>query len=90
MSITSYERLRITHRTLLRQPPSEGALRDLLAELPAHLNDIASIRPALEAEVDYSRQQVQRIQECLTPGRLATTKPLALGLHAALAPLFAG
>ena len=90
MSVTSYERLRILHRTLLRQPPSEDTLRELLTNLPTYLDDIASIRPALGAEVDYSRQQLQQIQERITPRRLASTERVAQVLHGALAPLFAG
>ncbi|WP_191003625.1 hypothetical protein [Hymenobacter montanus] len=86
--MTSYERLRILHRSLLRQPPSEAALRKLLASLPAYLDNIIRIRPALETEIDYGRQQLQRIQRRIAPGQFANTEAIAQGLHEALAPLF--
>ena len=76
------------HRSLLSQPPSEAALRDLLAVLPAHLDNIVSIRPALVVEVDNSRQQLQQIRGYITPRRLANKEKIAQGLHEALAPLF--
>ena len=90
MPVTSYERLRILHRSLLSKPLSEEALQELLANLPAYLDNIVSIRPALETEVDSSRQQLQHIQGHITRQwpKLNDKEKVAKGLHEALAPLF--
>ena len=90
MSVTSYERLRITHRTLLHQPPTKASLQHLLEELPGHLDSIASTRPALVDEVEASRQYLQRLQAHLAANKPVDEEKVVQSLHNALAPLFAG
>lgn len=89
MSLTSYERLRITHRTLLKQPQTEADLRNLLAALPDYLDNIATARPALVDEVDASRQTLQRLQNHVAASKYADPQKVVEYLHEALAPLFA-
>lgn len=89
MPVTSYERLRITHRTLLQQPPTATALRHLLAELPAHLDGIANTRPALANEVASSRDLLQRISTYVTTSTHIDEEQVVQGLHRVLSPLFA-
>ena len=88
MSVTSYERLRIAHRTLLQQPPTATALRHLLAELPAHLDGIAATRPALGEVVDASRDYVHRLSAYVATAPCLDEGQVVQGLHRALAPLF--
>jgi uncharacterized protein (DUF2267 family) len=88
MPVTSYERLRIAHRTL-QQPPTASALRHLLAELPAQLDGIATTRPALANEVASSRDVLQRISTYVTSSPHIDEAQVVQGLHRALAPLFA-
>ena len=88
MSLASYERLRITHRTLLQQPPTATALRHLLAELPTHLEGIATTRPALANEIASSRDLLQRISAYVTTSKHIDEEQVVRGVHRALAPLF--
>lgn len=90
MSVTSYERLRIAHRTLLQQPPTATALRRLLAELPAHLDGIASTRPALVEVVESSRAYLHRLNTYVATAPAVDEGQVVQGLHRALAPLFGG
>jgi hypothetical protein len=88
MALTSYERLRMTHRTLLRQRfPS---LRQLLTELPDYLDLVVADRPALKDEVDATRQSLDRIAAYLAVAPAVDEQRVAEGLHRALAPLFPG
>jgi hypothetical protein len=89
MPVTSYERLRIAHRTLLQQPPTATALRHLLAELPAHLEGIATTRPALANEIASSRDLLQRISTYVTTSTHIDEAQVVQGLHRVLSPLFA-
>ena len=88
MPVTSYERLRITHRTLLQQPPTATALRHLLDELPAHLDGIVTTRPALVNEIASSRDLLQRISTYVTTSKHIDEEQVVQGVHRALAPLF--
>jgi hypothetical protein len=89
MSVTSYERLRMTHRTLLQETPTATALRDLLEELPGHLDSIATTRPALADEVEAGRQYLQRLQAHVAASWPVDEHRVAQSLHRVLAPLFA-
>jgi hypothetical protein len=89
MSVTSYERLRMAHRTLLQHPPTTTALRHLIDELPAQLDFIATTRPALASEVESSRSYLQRIANYVTTSKVIDEEQVVQGLHRALAPLFA-
>jgi hypothetical protein len=89
MSVTSYERLRMAHRTLLQQPPTATALRHLIDELPAQLEVIASIRPALANEVATSRDYLQRLSNYVATAKFIDEEQVVQGLHRALSPLFA-
>ncbi|MBO2009613.1 hypothetical protein [Hymenobacter negativus] len=88
MSVTSYERLRIAHRTLLQHPPTAKALRNLIDELPAHLDGIATTRPALVDVVESSRDYLQRLSNYVATAKHIDEGQVVQGLHRALAPLF--
>jgi|GEM_PF-5632668 hypothetical protein len=88
MSVTSYERLRIAHRGLLKQPQTETELRNLLEALPNYLDSIASIRPALVDEVAASRQHVQHLLVRAAVSRQTERQQIVQSLYRALAPLF--
>ncbi len=89
MSVTSYERLRMQHRTLLQQPPTAKALRHLIEELPEQLAEIAATRPALASEVETSRHYLGRIAGYVATAKVIDEEQVVQGLHRALAPLFA-
>jgi DNA-binding TFAR19-related protein (PDSD5 family) len=89
MSVTSYERLRMQHRTLLQHPPTTTALRHLIEELPEQLDNIATTRPALVDEVETSRQYLNRIAGYVATTKVIDEEQVVQGLHRALAPLFA-
>ena len=88
MALTSYERLRMTHRALLS--PRAPSLPQLLADLPARLDEIAAERPALKNEVDASRPSLARIAAYVAAAPAADARRAAEGVHRALAPLFPG
>lgn len=88
MSLTSYERLRMTHRTLLQRPSSAPSLHQLVAELPTHLDLIVADRPALKEEVETTRHTLGKIATYLATAPAVDEKRVAEGLHRALSPLF--
>ncbi|HEX8504430.1 MAG TPA: hypothetical protein VF630_03605 [Hymenobacter sp.] len=90
MSLTSYERLRMTHRTLLQRPSAAPVLHRLLAELPTHLDHIVADRPALKDEVETTRQYLDRIAAYVATAPAVDQQRVAEGLHRALSPLFPG
>lgn len=90
MSVTSYERLRITHRTLLKNPPTPLALEALLEVLPGYLQEIAVIRPALVDEVDACQQRLRQVHKQLGRKDSVDMGTLIKDLHQTLSPLFAG
>jgi hypothetical protein len=90
MSLTSYERLRMTHRALLQRPSAAPVLHQLLAELPTHLDLIVADRPALKDEVETTRQYLDRIAAYVATTPAVDEKRVAEGLHRALSPLFPG
>jgi hypothetical protein len=90
MSLTSYERLRMTHRTLLQRPSAVPVLQRLLAEIPTHLDFIVADRPALRDEVEASRQYLDRIAAYVATTSAVDEHRVAEGLHRALSPLFPG
>ncbi|MBF9223021.1 hypothetical protein [Hymenobacter ruricola] len=88
MLLTTYERLRITHRTLLHPPLAPAAFRQLVQELPAHLNDIEAQRPGLQNEVAGCRDYVERLAGYLAGHADVDHVLLVEGLHRCLASLF--
>ena len=88
MLVTTYERLRITHRTLLQSTLRPAAFRQLVQELPAHLDDIEAQRPGLRDEVAGCRDYVKRLSAYLAGHAEADHTRLLEGLHRCLATLF--
>lgn len=88
MLITTYERLRITHRTLLQPLMKSTAFRQLVQELPAHLDDIEAQRPGLHDEVAGCREYVARLGLYLAGHADVDHARLVEGLHQCLASLF--
>ncbi|GAB3825901.1 hypothetical protein [Hymenobacter jeollabukensis] len=62
MPVSHYERLRMTHRTLLKAPLSRAELRELLTDLPEVLTIIGESRPALVPEIEFSRRQLAQLE----------------------------
>ncbi|TGE25253.1 hypothetical protein E5K00_08705 [Hymenobacter aquaticus] len=90
MSVTAYERLRIAHRALLQSPPTPVALEQLLETLPASLQDIARMRPALMDEVDTCQQHLHQVRQQLRRPESVDVDTIIEDLHHSLSPLFAG
>ncbi|MFD2717777.1 hypothetical protein ACFST9_03560 [Hymenobacter monticola] len=88
MQVTTYERLRITHRTLLQSPLKPAAFQQLVEELPARLDDIAVQRPGLREEVAGCRDYVKRLSAYLAGHADADHARLLEGLHRCLSSLF--
>ena len=88
MEVTTYERLRITHRTLLQPPLTPTAFRQLVQELPARLDAIAAQRPGLQDEVAGCRDYVVRLSAYLAGHAEVDHARLVEGLHRCLASLF--
>jgi hypothetical protein len=88
MLVTTYERLRITHRTLLQPPLRPAAFRQLVQELPAHLDDIEAQRPGLRDEVAGCRDYLGRLSAYLASHADPDHARLVEGLHRCLAILF--
>lgn len=88
MALTSYERLRMTHRALLQPHSPAPNSTQLLAELPALLKRIAADRPALKDEVDAVRQSLHPIAAYVNTTLAVDHRRVAEGLHRALSPLF--
>lgn len=88
MLVTTYERLRITHRTLLQPPLAPAAFRQLVQELPARLDDIEAQRPGLRNEVANCRDYVVRLGAYIAGHDDVDHVRLVAGLYDCLAALF--
>lgn len=90
MALTSYERLRMTHRALPQQHSSVPDSKKLLAELPAILKRIAAERPALKDEVEVVRHSLRPIAAYVDATLAVDNRRVAQALYQTLSPLFPG
>lgn len=88
MVLSTYERLRIVHRTELLQQTKPVALQHFVDALPVYFDEIEATRPGLREEVAGCRDYVKRLRAYLDSHAEIDYKRIVEGLHRCLASLF--